>query len=181
MQPPSPFALKIVSGGQTGADLAALDWAIAHDVPHGGWCPNGRRAENGPIPDHYQLQETATDDYPERTERNVVESDATVVFTPRRALEGGSKLTFDLASRHRRPVLHLFPGSAHPGRRLAAFVREHGVRVLNVAGTRASRAPTIGTYVMRTLDEAWAELNPNPSARDSRSWTIPTSPESSHG
>lgn len=55
--------IRIVSGGQTGADRAALDWAIAHCIPHGGWCPPGRKAEDGPIPAHYQLTEALSGDY----------------------------------------------------------------------------------------------------------------------
>jgi len=66
----------IISGGQTGADRAALDWAIAHNVPHGGWCPRGRLAEDGPMPAIYLLKETATARYPERTERNTRNSGA---------------------------------------------------------------------------------------------------------
>ena len=73
--------LTIYSGGQTGADRAALDWAISENIPHGGWCPRGRKAENGRIPARYQLQETVSTGYAERTERNVMEADATVVFT----------------------------------------------------------------------------------------------------
>ena len=58
---------KIISGGQTGADRAALDWAIFHDVPHSGWCPKGRKAEDGPIAAHYALKETPSASYPQRT------------------------------------------------------------------------------------------------------------------
>ncbi|MGI8605082.1 MAG: YpsA SLOG family protein [Verrucomicrobiales bacterium] len=63
--------IRIISGGQTGADRAALDWAIANGVPHGGWCPKGRLAEDGPIPDRYQLTETPTANYLQRNEWNV--------------------------------------------------------------------------------------------------------------
>jgi len=60
---------KIISGGQTGADRDALDFAIWHDLPHGGWCPKGRLAEDGTIEDRYGLQETSTKRYPQRTEK----------------------------------------------------------------------------------------------------------------
>jgi len=72
---------KIVSGGQTGADRAALDWAITHGIPHGGWCPKGRRAEDGPMDGRYQLQKTPTANYVQRTEWNARDSDDTVVFS----------------------------------------------------------------------------------------------------
>ena len=84
---------KIVSGGQTGADRAALDWAISRGVPHCGWCPKGGRAEDGPIPARYCLEESGSANYLVRTERNVVDSDGTVIFTLETELTGGSKRT----------------------------------------------------------------------------------------
>jgi len=99
--------VRIVSGGQTGADRAALDFAIAHGLPHGGWCPQGRKAEDGPIDARYQLQETPSENYSQRTEWNVRDSDGTVVFSLAPALTGGSKKTVDLAGKHHKPCLHL--------------------------------------------------------------------------
>src|SRR6266542_4186564 len=93
---------RIVSGGQTGADRTALDWAIAHGVPHGGWCPKGRKAEDGPIDARYELVETTSSDYLQRTEWNVRDSDGTVVFSIATMLTGGSKKTVDLAHKHRK-------------------------------------------------------------------------------
>ena len=72
---------KFVSGGQTGADRAALDWAIEHKFEHGGWCPLGRLAEDGPIDPKYELTETPTAEYAQRTEWNVRDSDGTVIFS----------------------------------------------------------------------------------------------------
>jgi hypothetical protein len=88
---------KIVSGGQTGADRAALDWAISTGVPHGGWCPNGRRAEDEVIPSKYQLQEMGTTSYLKRTEQNVINSDGTLICSIRPALSTGSKRTAEFA------------------------------------------------------------------------------------
>src|SRR5690242_13207886 len=87
------MVLKIVSGGQAGADRAALDWAIAHKVPHGGWCPKGRKAEDGPIAAHYRLRETSEVYYAQRTKWNVRDSDGTVIFTISKRLLAGSHLT----------------------------------------------------------------------------------------
>jgi len=151
-------ALRIVSGGQTGADRSALDWAISQGVPHGGWCPRGRKAEDAVIPNCYQLQETETDDYAERTERNVMDSDGTVIFTVDRALVAGSKLTWELAAIRRKPVLHLHADSPQPGLQLAAFIRKHRIQVLNVAGSRASEEAAVGSFVAQTLDGAFEEL-----------------------
>ena len=88
----------IVSGGQTGADRAALDVAIRHRVPHGGWCPAGRHAEDGPIHPRYQLTETPDAGYEQRTAWNVRDSDGTVVFTLRLQATGGSLYTLTVAA-----------------------------------------------------------------------------------
>lgn len=102
--------MKIVSGGQTGADRAALEWAISRGIPHGGWCPKGRLAEDGIIPAQYNLHEMKSADYLRRTEQNVIDSDGTVIFT----LTGGSKRTMGFAAKHLRPVLHLCAASPYP-------------------------------------------------------------------
>lgn len=140
---------RIVSGGQTGADRAALDWAIAHGVEHGGFCPRGRLAEDGPIPSRYTLVELATDSLPARTERNVVESDATLLLTMGPVLAGGSKLTAELAAGHGQPCLHAW---AVAPRELTisairAFLADHKVAVLNVAGPRSSEEPEVEKFV----------------------------------
>src|SRR5262245_20122993 len=98
---------KIISGGQTGADRAALDWSIRRRIPHGGWCPKGRKAEDGTIDLRYRLVETPSDDYAQRTEWNVRDSDATAVFSIRNELQGGSLLTFEMATQYNKPVIHL--------------------------------------------------------------------------
>ena len=98
---------KIISGGQTGADRAALDFAIARGIPHGGWCPRGRLAEDGTIPALYQLSETPGPDHAQRTEWNVRDSDGTVIFSIAPALTGGSRETAELARQHQKPCLHL--------------------------------------------------------------------------
>ena len=104
--------ITIVSGGQTGADRAALDFAIAHGIAHGGWCPRGRLAEDGPIPSRYQLRETPSRKYAQRTEWNVRDSDATALFTLAPQMQGGTALTPDVAERLGKPWLHLVGGDA---------------------------------------------------------------------
>ncbi|MCD6446738.1 MAG: putative molybdenum carrier protein, partial [Candidatus Marinimicrobia bacterium] len=83
---------KIISGGQTGADRAGLDAAMELNIPVGGWCPKGRKSEDGPIDNKYPLQETTSGDYRVRTERNVKESDGTLIFTLGKPT-GGTALT----------------------------------------------------------------------------------------
>lgn len=136
---------QIVSGGQTGADRAALDAAIELGIPHGGWCPRGRKAEDGVIPEIYQLRETVGSSYLARTEKNVKISDGTVIFTMR-GLNGGSARTADFARRHRRPWIHFELGVATLDEvvsGLASFLEDNNIHCLNVAGSRAESEPEI--------------------------------------
>lgn len=146
---------KIVSGGQTGADRAVLDFARAHGVPHGGWCPRGRLAEDGALESDYALHETPEAEYPQRTEWNVRDSDGTVIFTIAPELSGGSKLTAELAARLGKPCLHLSQtrDGERAGERLREFTRRHNVRVLNVAGPRASNEPLVRRFVIETFEQ----------------------------
>ncbi|WP_142525271.1 YpsA SLOG family protein [Methylacidimicrobium cyclopophantes] len=149
-----PPLIKIVSGGQTGADRAGLDWSLAHGIPAGGWCPRGRRAEDGTIPSRYPLEETPSEDYAERTLWNVRDSDGTVIFTVGSALSGGSRLASQEATRLRKPWIHLHEGTPCAAQKLRTFLEEHRIRVLNVAGSRASREPKVSRLVWLTLEEA---------------------------
>jgi len=140
---------KIISGGQTGADRAALDAAIANEMDHGGWVPKGRLAEDGVIPSDYNLREMPTDSYSLRTEKNVADSDGTVIFS-HGPLSGGSALTCELAEKHGRPSLHIdlkrlpaFKAAVD----LSAWINGQGIRTLNVAGPRASNDPAIYSKV----------------------------------
>jgi hypothetical protein len=147
-----PSGFKIVSGGQTGADQAGLDWAIAHGVEHGGWCPKGRKTEVGVLAARYQLVETPSANYLERTEWNVRDSDATVIFTLSDTLTGGSKRTADFAEKLRKPWFHFKP-RVH-AKYLASFLARHKVMTLNIAGSRGSSAPQVGDLVAMALDNA---------------------------
>ena len=137
---------KIILGGQTGADRAALDCAIKFNIPHGGWrIPKGPIAENGPLSDNYQIQEMPTGSYPKRTEQNVIDSDGTVILTHGK-LTGGSKLTKVLAEKHGRPCLHIDLNDI-PDYNAVFLIRkwmyENNIEILNVAGSRASKDPEI--------------------------------------
>lgn len=148
--------MKVVSGGQTGVDRAALDVALELGLVCGGYCPHGRRAEDGRIPARYPLVETPSPDYPERTLRNVRESDATLVLY-RGAPRGGTALTLRLARRSRRPWLAVDldddPDAAATIRDWLAGARP---RVLNVAGPRESQSPGIGEAARCVLRAALA-------------------------
>jgi hypothetical protein len=144
---------KIVSGGQTGADQAALDVAIEEGIPHGGWIPKGRKTEVGPLPEKYQLKEMATDSYPERTEKNVVDSDGTVILSHGK-LTGGSAFTAKMAVKHGRPFLHIDLHKVNAFKAaedISNWVTQHEIKVLNVAGPRASKDPEIYEAVKKIL------------------------------
>jgi len=158
---PSGGLVRIVSGGQTGADRAALNWAIARGISHGGWCPKGRKAEDGPIPRRYQLMETPSASYLQRTELNVRDSDGTVILSLAETLTGGSRRTAELARQYGKPWLHLAKsaGGRDAGALLRRFLRQHDIHVLNVAGPRASTEPEVGEFVTSVLERAF----PRPS------------------
>jgi hypothetical protein len=153
-----PRSITIVSGGQTGADRAALDFAIAHGIAHGGWCPQDRRAEDGPIADRYALQETPSRHYSERTRWNIQDSDATLIVSIKPTITGGTRLTLELARQLGKPVLHINRDEHDIGAATSAlcdFLEHHQVRTLNVAGPRASQAPEIAAYVTAVLTAAF--------------------------
>ncbi|MDR2551179.1 MAG: putative molybdenum carrier protein [Desulfobulbus sp.] len=137
--------MMIISGGQTGADRAALDAAIALGLPHGGWLPKGRKTEAGPLPARYLLKELDSHRYRDRTEQNVLAAGGTLIcsFGP---LTGGSALTEALAIRHDRPFLHIDFDLVDKDRArilVEEWVGRHGLAVVNVAGPRASSEPRI--------------------------------------
>src|SRR5213593_4356425 len=150
----SPF--KIVAGGQTGVDRAALDWAIAQGVCHGGWCPKGRRAEDGIIPRRYRLKETRSPAYHVRTRRNVRESDGTLIISVNQRLVGGTKRTAEFAESLKKPLLHLTmtTGTRRAARQLDRFIARHRIDVLNVAGPRDSEEPAIRPFVQDILTQS---------------------------
>lgn len=143
---------RLVSGGQTGVDRAALDVALELGIPCGGWCPRGRKSESGPIPARYPLRETPTSAYPERTERNVRDADGTLVLT-RRAPKGGTGLTVSLARRVGRPVRVVDLEEPPEAADIVAWLEREGVGVLNVAGPRESEAPGIHDQAVLFLRE----------------------------
>jgi Circularly permutated YpsA SLOG family len=159
--------MKVVSGGQTGVDRAALDAAIALGLEVGGWCPRGRWSEDGPIPIQYPLFETRSPDAHVRTQRNVECSSATLVLT-RGSPMGGTRYTLDIARSIRRPVLVVdLASAADPVRAISDWLGAVSPAVLNVAGPRESGAPGIGEQACAVLYEAFERaLCPAPDQED---------------
>lgn len=136
---------KIISGGQTGADQAALDVAINIGIPHGGWIPKGRKTEKGVLPDKYLLQEMPDGNYANRTEKNVIDSDGTLILSHGK-LSGGSELTRVFAEKLKRPCLYLdlnIRSVLQAAQMIKNWIMKHNIEVLNVAGPRESNDPKI--------------------------------------
>lgn len=133
---------RIITGGQTGVDRAALDVAIKLDLPCGGWCPKGRTSEQGPIADVYPLTETPLADPAQRTRFNVRDADGTLIIA-HGELTGGSALTRDFAASLAKPCLVVDPHDPLAAKTIVAWLSEQNVRILNVAGPRESRHPGI--------------------------------------
>src|SRR5262245_51254099 len=134
------FTLKVISGGQTGVDRAALDAALALQIPCGGWCPLGRWAEDGPIPEGYPLREGTSEDVHERTELNILASDATLILSCG-SPQDGTLFTKERAEHHHKPILEVDLDAPVSPERVRQWIRANNLRVLNVAGPRESHRP----------------------------------------
>lgn len=153
---------KIVSGGQTGVDRAALDVALKYKIPCGGWCPKGRIAEDGIIPERYPLKETDSSDYAVRTEWNVRDSDGTLILNSEE-LTGGTAFTVECAEKYKKHCLILDlrkykkdkEGIISFGNALIirGWVALNNIKVLNVAGPRESKSPGIYKIAKKWLEE----------------------------
>lgn len=147
-----PINFTIVSGGQTGVDRAALDVAQSFGIPCGGWCREGRLAEDGPLPDRYPLRETESEGYSKRTKMNVQDSDGTLLFTRQRP-SGGTKLTLQYAQRMGKPFKVVYLGKKNKPMDTASWIRGCNIKQLNVAGPRESMQPGIYAEVYSFLEK----------------------------
>ncbi len=146
--------IKIVSGGQTGVDRAALDAALESNTECGGWCPNGRKAEDGKIPSHYPVNELKNAGYTKRTRQNVIDSDGTVIIYFA-TLSGGTEKTLLFCLKQKKPYL-LIDATELPDKRstksIQDFVTNNAIKILNIAGPRASGEPLAYGYTLRVMN-----------------------------
>lgn len=148
---------KFVSGGQTGVDRAGLDAAIQHNISHGGWCPRGRRAEDGRIDAKYQLKETASPDYAIRTEYNVRDSDGTLILNIGK-LEGGTKYTAHIAGSLHKPCLIIDISAAFEIAEVLGWLKDNNIQILNIAGPRESKYPGIYKKAVTELNRILSSM-----------------------
>lgn len=145
--------LRIISGGQTGVDIAALDFALENGIPIGGWVPNGRSNESGKVPERFVgLSETPETDVSARTERNIETSDATLVFVDG-SKSPGTDLTISYAQKCGKPILVVDTrnGVDANAEKLRAWLQSVPIEVLNVGGPRQSEAPDLSAKVKHIL------------------------------
>ncbi len=133
---------KIISGGQTGVDRAALDVAMELGIACGGWCPAGRDADDGPIPEKYPLQETADIDHTVRTQNNVRDSDGNLMFY-RGELQGGTAYAVEMAKHLGRPVVAINLDAPLQIQGVIDWIEQHRMRVLHIGGQREQTSPGI--------------------------------------
>ena len=144
---------KIISGGQTGADRAALDVAINHGIPCGGWCPKGRKAEDGKIPDRYPLCETDTDSYRERTQKNILDSDGTLILCPEEKMDAGTQITYQLCKEIKKPICIADPADETQIPQVIKWLIKDNIQVVNIAGPRESNLKGIYEGSVSFLDK----------------------------
>ena len=137
-----PTHIKIISGGQTGVDRAALDFALKNNMHCGGWCPKGRIAEDGIISEKYPLQETLTSEYSERTEKNITDSDATLIIHTHK-IDNGTILSMKLCSKYNKPLFEINLVEGVNITELINWIQNNNFTVLNIAGPRESNSPGI--------------------------------------
>jgi len=150
--------VKIVSGGQTGVDRAALDAAIELGIPHGGWVPRGRVAEDGRIPERYRVRENNSTEYARRTEMNIRDSDGTLIIT-RGTFDGGTAFTARKARELGKPLLIIEDDTKAAADSVLAWLRENRIAVLNVAGPRESKSPGIHAHALSLLRDLLPRLS----------------------
>lgn len=153
---------KIISGGQAGVDRGALEAALELGLEHGGFVPRGRRAEDGRVPDHFQMSETPSDQYPPRTAMNVKLGDGTLLlFHGRQALvrSRGTKLTLEILLKQEKPWWAADPRVEEHANRVAAWIVRSNIEVLNVAGPRESKCAGIQEEARRFVRMVFERLS----------------------
>jgi hypothetical protein len=148
---------KVYSGGQTGVDRAALDFAIKHNIVCGGWCPAGRIAEDGNIPKNYPLQETESSDYGERTKKNILDSDGTLVLVPSLPIPNnitdGTLITIQICKEVRKPLFIAAVSDFDSIHEVVTWLKDNNIKIVNIAGPRESQSQGIYSSAIAYLEK----------------------------
>ena len=135
--------LKIISGGQTGVDQGALDFALDQNLKCGGYCPKGRKSEKGTIPYRYPVTEIESEEYFERTKRNIVESDGTLILKDKIEIRNGVLDTVNLCKQLSKPYKIVNIDTSEQNKEVMNWIFELDIQILNIAGNRESVNPDI--------------------------------------
>lgn len=142
----------IISGGQTGVDRAALDFALSNNIPCGGWCPKGRLSEDGRIPNKYPLKETVSTAYPVRTRKNIVSATGTLIIVKDDYMDRGTTLTLEICRKLNKPFFVASGSNPNEKELLIDWLAKHQIKILNIAGCRASAQKEIFSHAMNFLN-----------------------------
>lgn len=156
------FKLIIITGAQTGVERAALDWALKHELPHGGWCPQGTLSSGEPLDARYKLKEGASDDLLEALAANIRDAEATVVFTQAAKATGPAQKAVSGAKKQKKPVLHVHRGILGVSEKIVAFLDKHYVRRLHVTGSAEADEAGVGLWASTELEKAKGILDRRP-------------------
>lgn len=143
--------IKIISGGQTGVDRAALDFALENNIPCGGFCTNDRKAEDGRIKDIYPLVEISNNLYNDRTEKNITNSDGTLILYQNK-LDKGTEHTFKLCNAHKKPVLVIKVNENETKHIFHIWLKQNNINILNIAGPRENNEPGVYEFTRILLN-----------------------------
>lgn len=151
-------SIKIISGGQSGVDRAALDFALKFGIACGGWCPKGRKAEDGQIDKKYPLKEASDASYETRTKLNVLESDGTLILFEGE-MDAGTRLTFNLAQEMNKPVLAIDLSGNKDSifQKIYNWINFNYLEIINIAGPRESNSPRIYVKTFNFLEELFED------------------------
>lgn len=157
-----PLKISIITGSQTGADRAALDWALSHNFPHGGWCPPGTLTGDEPLDPKYRLKETESELPVQSVENNVRDSDATVVVTLGPKTSGLCQKANTQAKKQKKPVLHVHRAVLGAAERVVEFMDKHYIRRLHLTGSTEDVEPGIGAWVTMTMERVKSTIDRRP-------------------
>ncbi|MCK4678633.1 MAG: putative molybdenum carrier protein [Bacteroidales bacterium] len=157
MSTPKPLRIsKIISGGQTGVDRAALDFSLKNNIVCGGFCPKERKAEDGTISDKYPLIETSSSNYAFRTEKNVQVCDGTLIFY-HKTLDRGTSLTLKLLKKHHKPFFEIDLSCESDKKLIVEWLINHQIKILNISGPRESHCPGIYEMTLKMLEKIFCD------------------------
>lgn len=158
-----PCKLIIITGAQMGVERAALEWALKHTFPHGGWCPKGQLLGGAePLDSRYKLKEGETENVLEAVGSNVRDAEATLVFTIAAKATGPAQKAVSGARKQKKPVLHVHRGILGVSEKIVAFIDKYYVRRIHITGSVDTEEPGVSDWATSELEKAKGILDRRP-------------------